>query len=137
MSQENVELVQGGFAHFQEEGDFLEAIIAPDFVWDMSKFSGWPEQQQYTGIEGARRFLRDWTEPFDDWEIEVEAFHDAGEEVVVILRQRGRSKATDMPVEMHLGQVWGERVPLGGPVPMRDLIGVCRSPSRSSRIQQV
>jgi ketosteroid isomerase-like protein len=104
-----MEVVKRGFAHFQRAGDFLEEIVAPDFIWDMSKFDGWPEQPRYEGIEGARAFLRDWTEPFDDWRLEVEAFHEAGERVVVILRQHGRSRASGMPVEMHLGQVWDVR----------------------------
>jgi hypothetical protein len=33
-------------------------------------------QPHYEGVEGIRRFLRDWTEPFDEWRIEVEEFHD-------------------------------------------------------------
>lgn len=46
MSQENVEIVRRGYEHRQASGDFLEEIIAPDFVWDMSKsscssFGGW------------------------------------------------------------------------------------------------
>ena len=31
---------------------------------------------------------------------------DAGERVVVILNQRGRSKATGIPVDMRFAQVW-------------------------------
>jgi hypothetical protein len=31
---------------------------------------------------------------------------DAGEWIVVVLRQRGRSKATGVPVDIRLGQVW-------------------------------
>ena len=27
---------------------------APDFVWDMSTFHGWPERQTHPGAEGAR-----------------------------------------------------------------------------------
>ena len=106
MSQENVEIVKRGFNHFQTTGDFLEEIIAPDFVWDMSKFTGWPEQQVYDGLEGARTFIRDWTDAWDEWEIEVESFHDAGERVLVIVRQRGRSKTTGMPVDMLFAQVF-------------------------------
>ena len=109
MSQENVEIMRRGFAYFQANGDFLEELVAPDFVWDMSKFPGWPEQQVYEGIDGARAFLAIWTEPFDDWEINVEAFHDAGDEVVIILRQRGRSKTSGAPVDMLLAQVYTVR----------------------------
>jgi ketosteroid isomerase-like protein len=72
----------------------------------MSTFRGWPEQLTYRGIEGARQFIAEWTEAWDDWELEVEDYIDAGKRVVVLLRQRGRSKATGVPVEMRLGQVW-------------------------------
>jgi ketosteroid isomerase-like protein len=76
----------------------------------MSNFRGWPEQQTYEGIEGARRFIRDWTEGFDDWSIELEAIHDAGgERVVTVLRQRAVSKLTGMPVDMRLGLVYTVR----------------------------
>ena len=107
MSQQNVEIVRRGYAHRQVTGDFLEEVIAPDFVWDMSKFRGWPEQQLYEGIEEARRFIREWTAAFDDWAIEIDALHDAGtDRVVGIMRQRGRSKTTGLPVDMLYAQVF-------------------------------
>jgi len=110
MSQENVEIVRRGYAHRQATGDFLEEIIAPDFVWDMSTFRGWPERQFYEGLEQARSFIRDWTAAFDDWEIEVDEVHDAGgDKVVGILRQRGRSQTTGLPVEMLYAQVYTVR----------------------------
>ena len=106
MSQQNVEIVRRGYEHFREKGDFREGIFAPGFAWDMSTFRGWPEQQTYEGIEGARAFIRDWVEAWDDWEIEVQSLHDAGDKVAAILRQRGRSKATGLQVDMAFAQVW-------------------------------
>jgi ketosteroid isomerase-like protein len=109
MSQENVEVIRRGYAHFLATGDFLEETVAPDFVWDMSPFRGWPEQPIYEGLEGARAFMRDWTEAWDDWELEVLGLHDAGEQVVGVVRQRGRSKASGLPVDMTFAQVWSLR----------------------------
>jgi ketosteroid isomerase-like protein len=107
MSRENVDLVRRAYEHRQAEGDFLEEVIAPDFVWDMSKFSNWPEDAIYEGIDGARRFIREWTAAFDDWELEVEAIHDAGgDKVVSVVRQRGRSRTTGLPVDMLFAQVF-------------------------------
>ena len=106
MSQENVELVRRGYERFAATGQFVADIASPDFVWDMSNFHGWPEQQTYEGAEGAQRFLDEWTSAWDDWELEVDAFHDAGDKVVVLVRQQGRSKAAGMPVEMSFAQVW-------------------------------
>jgi ketosteroid isomerase-like protein len=106
MSQQNVEIVRRAYEYFRQTGDFREDAFSPDFVWDMSTFRGWPEQQTYQGVEGARAFHRDWVEAWDDWEIEVESLHDAGDRVAAILRQRGRSKTTGLPVDMGFGQVW-------------------------------
>src|SRR5260370_634126 len=105
MSAQNVAIVRRGWGHFLATGEVLEEIAAPDFAWDMSTFRGWPEQRVYIGVDGARAFLRDWTDAFDAWTIELQATHDAGERVVSVCRQRGRSKATGMPVEMVFGMV--------------------------------
>jgi ketosteroid isomerase-like protein len=107
MSQENVEIVRRHYEHRQSHDDFLEEIIAPDYVWDMSHFRGWPEQRTYEGIDGARRFIGEWTAAFDDWTIEVEAIHDASDDRVVgVVRQRGRSKSASLSVDMRYAQVF-------------------------------
>jgi ketosteroid isomerase-like protein len=106
MSRENVEIIRRGYAHFIATGDFLVEDVDPDFVWDMSTFRGWPERQTYVGIEGAREFMTSWLEAWEDWQIEVEELVDAGERVVAIVRQRGRSKTTGLPVDMRFAMVW-------------------------------
>jgi ketosteroid isomerase-like protein len=106
VSQENVEIVRRGYEHFQATGDLLEETVAPDFVWDMSKLGGVVDQQVYEGIEATRSFIQDWNGAWDHWEIEVDRFHDAGDRVVAVVRQRGQSKTTGMPVEMLFAQVW-------------------------------
>jgi ketosteroid isomerase-like protein len=106
MSQENVETLRRGFEHFLSTGDFRAPIFHRDFVWDMSTFRGWPERQTYAGIEGAREFMGEWLDAWEDWELDVEELLDAGERVVAIVRQRGHSKATGVSVEMHFAMVW-------------------------------
>jgi ketosteroid isomerase-like protein len=107
MSQDNVEIVRHSFERYAATGEVLADIAtAPDFVWDMSKFRGWPEQQTYEGVEGTRAFMRAWLETWDEWELEAEAFHDAGDRVVAITRQRGKAKSSGLPVDMHFAQVW-------------------------------
>ena len=63
----------------------------------------------YDGIEGARQFMRDWLDPWEEWELEVETFEDAGDKVVAIVRQHGRSKATGLAVDMHFAMVFTVR----------------------------
>ena len=107
MSRENVEMVRRGYGRWIATGEFSPELAHPDFVWDMSTFRGWPERQTYVGLEGIAECIAAWTEAWDDWELEVEDYIDAGDAgVVTIGRQRGRSKATGVPVEMRFGQVW-------------------------------
>jgi ketosteroid isomerase-like protein len=106
MSQENVELVGRAYEHFRLAGDFSEELIHPDYVWDLSHYTGWPEQQTYHGIDGARRFMTEWIDAWDDWEWQVESLHGAGDKVVSVLRQGGRSKATGVRVEMRFAQLF-------------------------------
>ena len=107
VSQENVEIVRRGYERWLATGGELFLGNAhPDFVWDMSTFRDWPERQTYPGAEGARQFMAEWGDAWEDWELEVEDYVDAGERVVVIVRQHGRSKASGVSVDMHFAQVW-------------------------------
>jgi ketosteroid isomerase-like protein len=109
MSAENVDVIRRGYEHLRETGEPLSENWHPDFVWDMSTFRGWPEEQTYLGREGYERFMRNWLEPFDDWHLDVERYVDAGDQVVVIQRQRGTSKSSGVEVDMRFAQVWTVR----------------------------
>ena len=102
----NVDIVRSGFDHFATTGDMRADVVSPKFVWDMSHYSGWPEEQTYDGIEGARTFLRRWTGSWDNWELELVSLHDAGNQLVAITRQSGRSKATGLRVGGNMAMVW-------------------------------
>ena len=103
---ENVEIVRDGYERFRATGRFVAELAAPEFAWDMSHFHGWPEDQVYEGVEGAEEFLREWGAAWDDWQLDVEALHDAGEKVVALLRQHGRSRTSGMTVDMSFAQIW-------------------------------
>jgi ketosteroid isomerase-like protein len=105
MSQENVEIARSGYEHFLARGDVLPGIFDPDFILDMSTFGGWPERQEYHGVAGLREFVRDWLEPWDDFEFHVEELLDAGDKVVAVVRQAGSSHASGVRVDMHLAHV--------------------------------
>jgi ketosteroid isomerase-like protein len=106
MSQENVEIVREGYERFVATGELVADLATDDFVWDMSHFHGWPEQQLYEGVDGAQAFLSAWMGAWEDWELELEALHDAGDNVLALMHQRGRSKEAGMPVEMSFAQLW-------------------------------
>jgi uncharacterized protein len=106
MSAENVEITRGGYEHFLETGEPAVDLQAPGFVWDMSTFGNWPERQEYVGPEGVREFLTDWVSAWEDWRLEVRDLIDAGDDVVAIVHQSGRSKTTGLEVDMDFAQVW-------------------------------
>lgn len=109
MSQENVEIVRQGYERFAASGEVVVELTTDDLVWNMSNFHGWPEQQVYEGLDGVQVFISEWMNAWEDWELEVEALLDAGDRVVALVHQRGRSKAAEMPVEMSFAQVWTVR----------------------------
>ncbi len=106
-------MVRERYERFIATGELDSDWYDPRFVWDMSTFTGWPEKQYYSGFEGVREFLSGWLEAWDDWRLELDELHDAGDDkVVVIVSQYGKSKSTGVEVEMRFGQVWmlrGER----------------------------
>ena len=109
MGDSNVELIRRAYERFQVERTPTAGLGAPGFVWDMTNFAGWPEQPTYEGPEGMQQFITEWTAAFDDWRLEVESLHEAGEKVVALLHQHGRSKTTGLPVDMSFAQVWTMR----------------------------
>jgi ketosteroid isomerase-like protein len=58
------------------------------------------------GHDGVRTWLRSWYEAFEDVRYEVEELIDAGEQVVVVVGQRARGRASGVDVLMSLFGVW-------------------------------
>jgi ketosteroid isomerase-like protein len=100
MSRANVELVRAAWdAWERRDMDAIFAFYDPEIVWDQARdqvdLSG-----VYHGHEGIRRFFREWLEPFESFYAHAEEFIDAGEAVVVRVRQGGRGKQSGAKVEM-------------------------------------
>jgi ketosteroid isomerase-like protein len=107
MSQANVELVRAAWAAW-ERGD-MEAIFAfydPAIVWDQTGYGAGELSAVYHGHDGVRRFFRAWLTPFESYRAHPEEFIDAGEAVVVRIRQGGRGKRSGAEVEMPYWQVY-------------------------------
>ena len=66
------------------------ARIGPDYTG---------EEIIYVGLDGFQEFWTDWLEPWESFRIETEEFLDAGEKVVQLVRQSGRTKIGDVPIE--------------------------------------
>jgi ketosteroid isomerase-like protein len=112
MSQENVEIAQRLFAEFEAglaRGDpgswFDPELVADDYEWIVS--TPLEGRSVWRGREGFVEFIRTWTGQFEGWSIRVERWIDAGEDrVVALTHQWATGKASRVPVELNLGQVW-------------------------------
>jgi ketosteroid isomerase-like protein len=92
MSQENVEAVRRMWDAWQA-GDVQTALsfYDPDVEWDGTNL---PDGDVARGHEAILDHIRRWAEQWDDWTVEVERIVDAGsEQVVLFMRERGRSKS--------------------------------------------
>jgi ketosteroid isomerase-like protein len=65
-----------------------------------------PDPRDYEGREGARDAFAAVLEMFGEYEIEPVEFVDGGEHILVVLRQRGRGRASGVEVESEIVHVW-------------------------------
>ena len=85
----------------RRDSDAAVALYHPEIEWEQTANArGGPGPGIHRGVEGIRRWFRDWLEAFDDYYAHAEEFIDAGENVVVRLRQGGRGKGSGVSVEM-------------------------------------
>jgi len=101
MSQENVEVARRTWEHLLFADDPSE-VVGPAFeVHDHDL----PDAGVYRGAEGVRRWGSQWTEAWDEWEIDNEEYIDAGDRVVVIARMSARGKGSGLTVHRREGLV--------------------------------
>jgi ketosteroid isomerase-like protein len=104
MSQENVEIVRRCCEAFNR-GDYDAALDALDSTieYDLTHF---PDGRVYHGRGGVREAFRIWLGAWDDYRQEQEEFIDAGDEVVVCVREHGRGKGSGLALARATFGVW-------------------------------
>jgi len=104
---DNLDLVRRSYAAF--ERDDLDAVLVdmhPEIEWHQAQ--GLAHGGIYHGVEEVRRNI---FEPLDEsWWSEFSAspdeFLEAGSEIVVLGRYRGRAKETGKPLDVPFVHVW-------------------------------
>lgn len=104
MSRENVEIVQQSYEAF-DRGDYRSALEAfdPGVEFDLSHF---PEGRVYHGHDGLREAFRIWLGTWEDYRQERDELIDAGDEVVVPIREHGRGKGSGVALTRVTFAVW-------------------------------
>jgi ketosteroid isomerase-like protein len=96
MSRENVELVQRALEHFMATGEppwemFDEGVEVHDHDT--------PDQGEYRGHAGLRRWLEEWGAAWAEWSIEPEEFIDAGDRIVAVIRMKTEGQGSGVETE--------------------------------------
>jgi ketosteroid isomerase-like protein len=101
----NLELVRGLYRAW-EAGDLDAALagLAPDIEWVEPVDT--PDGQSWRGPEGVLASMAEWTEPFDEYRIELLEELDLGDQVLVGVLQSGRGKASGVAVESEVWHLW-------------------------------
>jgi ketosteroid isomerase-like protein len=80
------------------EPDFETAMVGPAYMPD--------RRLEYTGFEGFAEAWRDWTSPFESYEIEVEEMIDAGDQVVSLVAMSGTTRTGGAEITAPGAAVW-------------------------------
>jgi uncharacterized protein len=105
ISEHNMELVRQSYEAFERRDlDGLLDRFPPDIeVHDP------PEIADAAVHRGREAIKRDWQhtfEAFEDFHVEVEDHHEAGDDLVVFVRYSGRGSASGARVDAELAHVW-------------------------------
>jgi len=104
MSQENVDLVRGGFDSFAR-GDLDRFFKFVDPEVEIVQPFELPGPRTYHGHKGLAEAFQSWAGEWDDFQAEVERIVDAGDRVVTLVHSRGRGRTSGVTVDQRVGYV--------------------------------
>ena len=91
MSRENVETVRQEYEYFNRTGELTAARYHPAFEWH--DFEGAPQPVR-RGFEEWRQWAREIAEVFGEFVLEPQDLLDFDDQVVAVVRMRGRGKGS-------------------------------------------
>ncbi len=105
MSQENVELIRGGYEAFAR-GDVDAVLGRLDPEIELRPAPEFPGEDSYHGHAGFLAYSERWLESWEEYRIIPEEFIEVGDRVVVVHRAVGRGKGSGIDVETRAAHVW-------------------------------
>jgi ketosteroid isomerase-like protein len=106
MAPDRIELLQQVYDHWGR-GDWSPrfSFYADEFEWGWS--AEFPDLHGvFCDTETPNSRLRAWLDPWERWSCEAEQYVDAGENVVVLARYRGRGKGSGATVDVEGAHLW-------------------------------
>jgi ketosteroid isomerase-like protein len=105
VESDTIRQLREGYAAFNR-GEYEEVLEQWDPEVAVHDRPEVPDPRDYEGLEGARQAFAGVVELFAEYEIEPVEFIDGGEQVVAVLRQRGRGRSSGVEVEGEIVHVW-------------------------------
>jgi ketosteroid isomerase-like protein len=104
MPQENVEIVRRLLPANEKSADEFAPYLDPDF--EIIPMASFPDREIFRGPSGFERWATRWTSMFDEHELTVGRTWEAGDQVVVELSERVRSRGSSYTLEDDYAHVW-------------------------------
>jgi ketosteroid isomerase-like protein len=102
---EELESLERGYKMMWREGRPEEAVraLGEDFEWVVPRH---PEGEVRHGPDGLLAFVREWTEPWEELEVEWRFEQGAPDRVLAEIDMRGRGSGSGVPTETRFSQLW-------------------------------
>jgi ketosteroid isomerase-like protein len=102
LSRQNVELVRTALdAVTRRDWDAATAPYSPDIEWDDRDLR--PEGGIHKGIDAMTKEMRTWFGTWENYWLRVDQALDAGDDVVVVLREGGMGRGSRVRMEQQIG----------------------------------
>jgi ketosteroid isomerase-like protein len=101
-------LLDRGYTMIWREGRMEDPLrgLGDDFEWVVPDH---PEGAVRHGADSVIEFFREWAEPWDDLELDWQIREAGSDRALAIIDMRGRGRASGVPAEMRVGQLWSSR----------------------------
>jgi ketosteroid isomerase-like protein len=107
--QENVEIIKRSWSAWMERDmDRAAADWHPDIVWDITRHEDAPDTVHH-GVAEVMEMIANWLQFFRAYELIVERYEPAGDNVLLLLRRRARDRTSGGVADRFAAHVWTVR----------------------------
>lgn len=107
MSQENLDVVRAQYERWNaREFDAWIEAFDPEVEYMSSVVASVDGAGEYHGHEGLRRFVREYFEDWESFQLEPLEYLDADPKVAVVMRAVARGRGSGARVDREIAHVW-------------------------------
>jgi hypothetical protein len=94
---------------FKSAASELQPLAHPEFEIEMVGPEYSPQRLAFRGVDGYVAAWREWLAPYESYRAELEDYVDAGDKVVLLVRQIARAQGGTTPIETESAVVFSFR----------------------------